>query len=382
MTILGKMMSFFPALVVASTLASIWWFAASPSLWAAFAVVASLYGLPPVAFRIHQRFHPLKEGGSRLVGGYSAWYGSHQIQLIYLAFPALEAVLRMVPGLFSAWLRLWGSKVGRDVYWTPLIEISDRSLLEIGDRVVFGHRAGAYPHVIKPRRNNLLLYVKRIRIGSDSFVGAGSVLAPGVVVHEGAFVAAGAHVHPNEEVRAEEKKRPAKRADDGADAPTPVADATPEEAGLGTAATDTATGETVARQDPTALAVGDSASEPAASDDVPDFAGAAVGNSASELASNDLPDLADAGVDDSASEPAASDDVPGLADGALDDSASELESNDLPALADGGVEDSASEPAALDSTVADGPDAPRRAPLRFAPVAPPAQPAPDVEDVS
>lgn len=201
MSLFGKLISLFPAAVIASTLGSLLWLILARSPWALLTLFGALYVVPPLLFRVHQLVFPLKQGGSRLVGkGYSPWYGGHQIQLVYLAFPFLETVLRMIPGAFSLWLRLWGSKVGRSVYWTPMVEISDRSLLEIGDRVVFGHRAGAYGHVIKPRRKNLLLYVKRIQIGSDSFVGAGSVLAPGVTIHEGAFVAAGAHVHPNEVV--------------------------------------------------------------------------------------------------------------------------------------------------------------------------------------
>ena len=65
----------------------------------------------------------------------------HQLQVLYSAFPAL----RLVPGLYSAWLRLWGSRVGRAVYWTPQVKITDRGLLKVGDGVVFGHRVVSIP---------------------------------------------------------------------------------------------------------------------------------------------------------------------------------------------------------------------------------------------
>lgn len=51
----------------------------------------------------------------------------------------LLIVYLLIPGIFSCWLRLWGAKVGRDVYWTTRLEIADRSLLEIGDRIRVTH---------------------------------------------------------------------------------------------------------------------------------------------------------------------------------------------------------------------------------------------------
>jgi hypothetical protein len=202
MTFLGRIMTLFPILVCASAVASLAHAVFFRSWWSLIAVAGSLYVLPLMAFRAHQLVFPLKQGGSRLAGkGYSPWYGGHQIQLIYIAFPALETVLRLFPGVFSVWLRLWGSRVGRRVYWTPLVEISDRSLLAIGDDVIFGHRSGAYGHIIKPTGKNLLLYVKQVQIGHGSFIGAGVALAPGVVVHDGAMVEAGTHLYPNAEAR-------------------------------------------------------------------------------------------------------------------------------------------------------------------------------------
>src|SRR5262249_19077251 len=124
----------------------------------------------------------------------------HQAQLVYIALPPLEALLRLVPGLYSAWLRLWGARIGRRVYWTPLVDIGDRSLVEIGNDVIFGHRATLYAHVISRTKDKLVLYVKPIVIGDGAFVGAGSVLGPGTRVGEGKLVAAGTHVYPNQEV--------------------------------------------------------------------------------------------------------------------------------------------------------------------------------------
>ncbi len=208
MTLRARLIALFPALLALGAVGWMIGVARAPSLLHALAALVGLaawiYLVPLLAYRLHDRLWPLRTGGSYLVGGeYSPWWGGHQIQLVYYAFPWLESALRLVPGLYSAWLRLWGSKVGKQVYWTPAVEIGDRALMDIGDGVIFGHRVAAFCHVIKPRRTNVLLVVRKVTVGSGAFVGAGVVLAPGATVAPGAFVEAGTHVYPGERVEAE-----------------------------------------------------------------------------------------------------------------------------------------------------------------------------------
>lgn len=199
-------LSLFPALVGAGALTCVGLFVVTGSWGFLFAAVLLLYGVPPVAFKIHNRFHPLREGPSHLVGDkYSPWWGGHQIQLLYIAFPALEEVLRLVPGLFSAWLRLWGSNIGKRVYWTPRFQIADRSLLTLGDDVVVGYDTGISPHLIKRTRKNILLYLKRVEIGDRVFLGAGVRIGPGAVVGDDAVLGGGVILYPRSTVKAREK---------------------------------------------------------------------------------------------------------------------------------------------------------------------------------
>ncbi|MBN3943116.1 MAG: DapH/DapD/GlmU-related protein [Nostoc sp.] len=202
MIVISKIILFFPTFILLLTGAAIVYLAYSPNIFSILAVFVSIYGLPVLVYRLHEWVYPVREGISYLQNKeYSPWWGSHQIQAIYIAIPALEAVLRLIPGVFSCWLRLWGAKVGRDVYWTPGLEIADRSLLEIGDRVVIGHGVGIYSHIIKPRKQNLMLYVKKVKIGSNVFVGAGSNLAPGVVIGDGSYLPAASNLYPNQKVQ-------------------------------------------------------------------------------------------------------------------------------------------------------------------------------------
>jgi hypothetical protein len=203
MTFLSRLLSLFPTLLIGLVGLLCWRLCVATEglevgLYLSL-IGCVLYGLPLLVYRLHNRFYPVAEGVSYLQGeAYSPWWGSHQIQLIYIAFPVLETLLRLVPGVFSVWLRLWGSEIGKQVYWAPGLEIADRGLLKVGDRTLIGHRVGLYAHVIKPKRKNLMLYVKRIHIGSDAFIGSASRLGPGLVIPPGGYVPVTSDLFPNQ----------------------------------------------------------------------------------------------------------------------------------------------------------------------------------------
>ncbi|PAX46608.1 DapH/DapD/GlmU-related protein [Brunnivagina elsteri] len=198
MTLLSTILSFFPMLVMLMSFTSLLWICASPGIFSVVTLIFIICAFPLLIHKIHTYFYPIEEGISYLCGRkYSPWWGSHQIQSIYIAFPVIERILRMIPGAFTLWLRLWGAKIGKNVYWTAHLEISDRTLLEIGDNVVVGHASGLYSHVIKPKKNDLMLYVKRIKIGNNVFIGAGSYIAAGVNIVDGTFLTACTRLYPN-----------------------------------------------------------------------------------------------------------------------------------------------------------------------------------------
>ncbi len=201
MSLMGRAMSLYPTLILSLASGAVFWFAYRPSPLQPVALILILYVLPPITLRIHELFFPLRDGLSKLSDPkYSHWWGAHQIQVIYTALPQLEAVLRLIPGVYSAWLRLWGSRVGRKVYWTPNIEITDRGMVRIGDRVVFGHKCKLLGHAIKPKGGSVILYLRAIEIGNDVFIGAGSRLGPGAVIADGAYLPVLTDVHINKEI--------------------------------------------------------------------------------------------------------------------------------------------------------------------------------------
>jgi hypothetical protein len=153
------------------------------------ASIGALWILPPLVCRILIACCPLRDGshawGSRT---FWSWWVSLQLQTIFLRLPFLEEILRLVPGLYSNWLRLWGSSVGRLTYWSPGVEVTDRPLLAIGDDVVLGGKVRLGSHVLRRRSDGVLeLVLGRIDIGHRCAVGAQSTVGPGVRLEDGEF---------------------------------------------------------------------------------------------------------------------------------------------------------------------------------------------------
>jgi hypothetical protein len=177
------------------------WAIHTGSAWPLLGSVVILYLVPPLLHRLHDVIAPLESGVYPVVSAnYLPWWGSHQLQRLYITFPSLEAALRLVPGAYSAWLRLWGSRVGKGVYWTPRVQLLDRSLLDIGDHVVFGHEAGLTCHVIIWKNGIMSLLVKPITLETGALIGAQCGIGPGARVKAGAMVRARAEIQVNQVV--------------------------------------------------------------------------------------------------------------------------------------------------------------------------------------
>ena len=120
--------------------------------------------------------------------------------MVYTSFSVLERTLRLVPGLYSAWLRLWGSRIGKKVNWTPECQLVDRGHLEIGDRAFIGNRTYLSAHALKKSGNRYFLFVERVSIGADTMVSYGANIGPGVEIGNRAHIGAGAALYPKTKV--------------------------------------------------------------------------------------------------------------------------------------------------------------------------------------
>lgn len=197
---LNRLYSYFPLLITAAAFAACAVFAAWPSGWTVFLLLFVIYMVAPITHRIMLRWTPIKPGVSVINDRtYSPWLASHHIQAFYNALPFLEALLRVIPGFYSLWLRAWGSRVGYGVEWDVNVSILDRSLMEIGNRVVFAREVELAAHVRKNTGAGASrVLVRPVRIGAYAFLGADARVGPGAIVPNNASVPALAAVGVNE----------------------------------------------------------------------------------------------------------------------------------------------------------------------------------------
>lgn len=145
-----------------------------------------LYLVPPLVVRAVILIRPLPAGRIDLGSpAFLRWWFTAQWQMVFARLPFLEELLRLVPGIYSLWLRLWGARVGALVYWSPGVVILDRPLVRIGSRVSFGAGARINPHVVAPDGDATALYVAPVSIEDDALVGGYSLLLPGCSIAAG-----------------------------------------------------------------------------------------------------------------------------------------------------------------------------------------------------
>lgn len=152
--------------------------------WRLAAGVTVLYLLPPLLARIVRRLSSLDEGHIRTNSpSFFAWWMMFNLQVVFCRFPVLEEIIRLIPGAYSLWLRLWGAKIGRFTYWAAGTLILDRSYLKIGDGVVFGADVRINPHVLQRNQNGEMeLILATVKIGDRALIGGYSLLTAGTEI--------------------------------------------------------------------------------------------------------------------------------------------------------------------------------------------------------
>lgn len=199
MTALDRLFSYFPLFLTLAASCALGVLAAWPSGWSIFLLIAVIYLLPPMVLRIMLRWAPISIGISKIDGRkFSPWLAAHHIQAFYDALPFLEALLRVIPGFYSMWLRMWGSRIGYGVEWSVNASILDRNLMEIGNRVVFSRHVELSAHVRRKTEGGSLVLVRPVHIGGYAFLGAGAQIGPGANIPANASVPPLAIVDVNE----------------------------------------------------------------------------------------------------------------------------------------------------------------------------------------
>lgn len=173
-----------------------WW-------WAVIAGLAALYVLPAVVVRAVLIARPIEAGRHALDSrAFRTWWLTAQWQVMFNRLPMLEEGLRLVPCLYSTWLRLWGARVSGMVFWSPGTVVLDRPFVRVGRGSVLGIGTRLHPHLILRGENEgttaetsaetakLEFWLAPVHIGEQSLVGGFSLLAPGVRVAPGSVTPA------------------------------------------------------------------------------------------------------------------------------------------------------------------------------------------------
>lgn len=171
--------NFLPLFHICGVIACAWYVSISLA-------IGGLYLIPPLLCRVILKFSPLHES-SYQIGSHEfiTWWATAQTQMIFCRLPMLEELLRLVPGLYSMWLRLWGAKIGKLTFWAPGVRILDRSFLQVGDDVVTGAGVRLNAHVIECVEGETKLHLAEIVIGNRCNIGGYSLLTAGCRVNDG-----------------------------------------------------------------------------------------------------------------------------------------------------------------------------------------------------
>ncbi|MBK8478390.1 MAG: hypothetical protein IPL39_19520 [Opitutaceae bacterium] len=167
---------------VGATLGLAW----APWHWRLAAGTAMLYLLPPLLAGAVRIPAPVPVGRTLVSTNAFVVCGLWPTCRCFLPTPFLEELLRLIPGVYSLWLRLWGARIGRLTYWGAGLQILDRSFLKIGDDVVFGAAVRLNPHVLQRNEQGAMeLLLAPIVIEDRAIVGGYSLLTAGTEIAAG-----------------------------------------------------------------------------------------------------------------------------------------------------------------------------------------------------
>jgi hypothetical protein len=140
---------------------------------------AAIYLVPPLLYRTLMGLSRSRRGKfPALSPEFIQWWAGAQLQVLFLRFSFFEEFLRIFPFVYSAWLRLWGAKIGKNVYWSPKVMLMDRGMIEVGNAVVIGAGVGISSHYVDAEN----FVTAAPKIGNHAILGGMSLVAAGAEV--------------------------------------------------------------------------------------------------------------------------------------------------------------------------------------------------------
>ena len=163
--------------------------------------VAWVYLAPPLAARALMGLFGKPEGRlTQSMRAYRVWWTLTQLQAVFNRLPWVEEVLRFVPGLYAAWIHIWGCRLSPFAYLGPGLLITDRTHVHVEAGAVLGLRCALAAHMASRDQNGrFIVLLAAPRVEREAIVGGDAGLGPGAVLRAGQMLPTGRRVGPFDE---------------------------------------------------------------------------------------------------------------------------------------------------------------------------------------
>lgn len=162
---------------------------------------AWIYLLPPLAARLIIAVWGRPEGRlTQDMTAYRVWWALTQWQILFNRLPWLEELLRLVPGVYPLWIKLWGGQLSPYAYVAPRVLITDRHAVRVERGAVLGMKSILAGHLVqRDEMGRWLVLTAAPVVESEAILGGAAQLGPGAVLRAGKMLPTGCRVHPFEE---------------------------------------------------------------------------------------------------------------------------------------------------------------------------------------
>ncbi|NMD07276.1 MAG: hypothetical protein GYA66_04780 [Phyllobacteriaceae bacterium] len=192
------LLNFLPLANLAAGLFTVTWLASS---WTDGVLLAAawLFVLPALLGRLIMMIFGRPAG--RLHQGeraYRVWWALTQLQMPFNRIPLLEELLRLIPGLYAAWIWLWGGHLSPLAYVAPGVVITDRFAISVGRGAVLGTRSSFAGHMaFREATGAWCVVVAAPDVGAHALVGGDAGLGPGARLLAGQSLPYGRKLGPH-----------------------------------------------------------------------------------------------------------------------------------------------------------------------------------------
>jgi len=171
-------LAWWPVVWHGSAVAVAWFLPASIRWWV---LSAWLLMLPPLLCHVVAVLWPVC--GTFPAGSAAArrWWWQQQMQMPFNRLPWIEELLRLIPGCYPLWIRLWGGRVALASIFAPHVVVTDRHLVAVGHGTILGEGCLLGSHLVTTS-DGWHVTIAPIKIGAGVLIGARSAIGPGVVI--------------------------------------------------------------------------------------------------------------------------------------------------------------------------------------------------------